>query len=142
MLPSMHFDLVDRVLESSPERIVTLKCVSGAEEYLQDHFPTFPVLPGVMMIEAMVQAARRLLELRDPALSRHVLGQVKALKYGAFVRPGDAMRVEVALHAAREDGSFDFKGSAQVVRPDSTPGDPLVTSVSGRFALRAPRVGG
>lgn len=134
----MHFDLVDRVLESSPERIVTLKCVSGAEEYLQDHFPTFPVLPGVMMIEAMVQAARRLLELRDPALGRHVLGQVKALKYGAFVRPGDSMRVEVSLHAAREAGGFEFKGSALALRPEASPGDPLVTSVSGRFTLRPP----
>lgn len=136
----MHFDLVDRVLESSPERIVTLKCVSGAEEYLQDHFPTFPVLPGVMMIEAMVQAARRLLELRDPALGRHVLGQVKALKYGAFVRPGDSMRVEVSLHAAREDGAFEFKGSAQALRPEASAGDPPVTSVSGRFTLRPPRI--
>lgn len=139
MLAAMHFDLVDRVLESSPERIVTLKCVSGAEEYLQDHFPTFPVLPGVMMIESMVQAARRMLELRDPALGRHVLGQVKALKYGAFVRPGDAMRVEVTLHAARDDGSYDFKGSAQVLRAEARPEEPPVTSVSGRFSLRPPR---
>src|SRR5262249_58553760 len=60
----MHFDLVDRVLEQSPDRIVTLKHVSAAEEYLQDHFPTFPVLPGVMMLEAMVQAGRRMLEKR------------------------------------------------------------------------------
>ena len=61
----MHFDLVDRVMELTPERIVTLKQVSMAEEYLQDHFATFPVLPGVMMLEAMVQAGRRLVESRE-----------------------------------------------------------------------------
>jgi len=64
----MHFDLVDRVLELAPDRIVTLKQVSAAEEYLQDHFPSFPVLPGVMMLEALVQAARRLAESRAPRI--------------------------------------------------------------------------
>lgn len=135
----MHFDLVDAVLEQSPERIVTLKNVSAAEEYLQDHFPTFPVLPGVLMIEAMVQAARRLLASRDPALERHVLGQVRALKYGTFVRPGDAMRVEVVLQKSAGD-EFDFKGSAEVVRPDQPPDAPRPTSVSGRFLMRPARV--
>ena len=52
----MKFDLIDRVLEQSDDRIVALKHVTRAEEYLQDHFPTFPVLPGVMMVETMVQA--------------------------------------------------------------------------------------
>jgi 3-hydroxyacyl-[acyl-carrier-protein] dehydratase len=136
----MHFDLVDAVLEQSPERIVTLKNVSSAEEYLQDHFPTFPVLPGVLMIEAMVQAARRLLAGRDPALSRHVLGQVRALKYGTFVRPGDAMRVEVVLQKVAGD-EFDFKGSAEVLRPDQSPDAPRATSVSGRFVMRPARLG-
>src|SRR5262245_9060147 len=64
-IPSpMHFDLVDRILEQPPDRIVTLKHVTSAEEYLGDHFPSFPVLPGVMMLEAMVQAGRRMLEGR------------------------------------------------------------------------------
>lgn len=146
----MRFDLVDRVLERSEDRIVTLKCVSGAEEYLQDHFPTFPVLPGVMMIEAMVQAARRLLAERDPALGRFVLGRVRALKYGAFVRPGDALRVVVGLHSQASDGSFEFKGSAEVLRIGSASGAggnepgseeaPPQTSVSGRFTLRRLRL--
>ena len=56
----MHFCLVDRILERSDDRIVTIKLVSNAEEYLRDHFPGFPVLPGVMMLEAMVQAGRAL----------------------------------------------------------------------------------
>jgi len=58
----MHFDLIDSVIEKTLDRVVTIKNVSSAEEYLQDHFPTFPVLPGVMMLEAMVQAGRRMLE--------------------------------------------------------------------------------
>lgn len=135
----MHFDLVDAVLERSPDRIVTLKNISAAEEYLQDHFPTFPVLPGVLMIEAMVHAARRLLVERDPGLGRHVLGGVRALKYGTFVRPGDAMRVEVVLSKAGDDGSYDFKGSAEVVRPDQKPDEARPQCVSGRFTLRGAR---
>jgi len=136
----MYFCLVDQILESTPDRIVTIKNVTAAEEYLQDHFPTFPVLPGVLMIEAMVQAARRLLASRDPALGRHVLGTVKALKYGMFVRPGDAMRVEVFLHKAGDQGTYEFKGSAEVIRPDEKSGEPRPTCVSGRFTLRPLRI--
>lgn len=132
----MHFDLVDRVLEVSGSQIVTIKNVTGAEEYLQDHFPSFPVLPGVMMLESMAQAARRLLVERDPALSRHVLSNVRALRYASFVRPGESLRVTVSLLGEGEDNSFDFKGSARILRPDATPGEQPPTSVSGRFTLR------
>lgn len=134
--PPMHFDFVDAVLESSPDRIVTVKNVSASEEYLQDHFPSFPVLPGVFMIEAMAQAARRLLSMRDPALARHVLGSVRALKYGTFVRPGDSMRIEVSLMSAGEGSQFEFKGAASVVRAGIEPGGDAPTCVSGRFTLR------
>lgn len=136
----MHFDFVDAVLESSGDRIVTVKNVSASEEYLQDHFPSFPVLPGVFMIEAMTQAARRLLSMRDPALARHVLGSVRALKYGTFVRPGDSMRVEVLLLKSAEGGQFEFKGSASVVRAGIALGAETPACVSGRFTLRPVRV--
>lgn len=132
----MHFDLVDRVLEQSPDRIVTLKQVSAAEEYLQDHFPTFPVLPGVLMLEAMVQAARRLCDARGR--SRMVLGQVRALKYGRFVKPGCALRVEVTLHKDHEDGTTEFKGEGVLIEPGAADAPP--TAVSGRFVLRPVRV--
>ena len=111
----MHFDLVDRVLEQSADRIVTIKHVTSGEEYLQDHFPTFPVLPGVMMLEALVQAGRRLVGDRYTDKKRPlVLGMVRALKYGRFVKPGASLRVEVTLHKANEDGTFDLKGEGTV----------------------------
>src|ERR1044071_7456456 len=109
----MHFDLVDRVIEQSAERIVTLKQVSMAEEYLQDHFATFPVLPGVMMLEAMVQAGRRLAGGEGPL----GLGKGRALKYGRFVKRGAALRVVVTLHKRLEGGEVEFKGEATVAEP-------------------------
>lgn len=138
----MHFDMVDRVVEVSPERIVTLKQVSRAEEYLQDHFPEFPVLPGVFMIESLVQAARRLIEhIGGPP--RLVLGGVRAVKYGSFVRPGESLRVEVSLHKANDDGTYEFKGEGTVLRNmgSNTPisGD-APTAVSGRFTMRPVRI--
>lgn len=132
----MHFDLVDRVLEQSPDRIVTLKQVTAAEEYLQDHFPTFPVLPGVLMLEAMVQAARRLCDARGQP--RMVLGQVRALKYARFVKPGCALRVEVSLHKYHDDGTSEFKGEGVLIEPGSS--DPPPSAVSGRFILRRVRI--
>lgn len=139
----MRFELVDRVVELSPGRIVTVKAVTNAEEYLGDHFPTFPVLPGVLMLEAMVQAARRLADgdRADQSLPL-VLGRVRALKYGRFVRPGDVLQVEVTL-ASRTDEGWDFKGQVTCVSPSSSePANaPVSNAASGRFTLRTVRLG-
>ena len=133
----MQFSLVDRVVERSEDRIVAAKHVSLAEEYLQDHFPTFPVLPGVMMIEAMVQAARNL--LADRVQQPLVLGGVKALKYGAMVRPGQVLEVDVTVKNVGEDGVCDCRGVGRVYTPAAAESDESVnheTAVSGRFTMR------
>ena len=128
----MKFQLIDQVLEATPEKVVAVKNVTSAEEYLADHFPSFPVLPGVFMLEAMVQAARTLLERRGH--SRMMVGEVRALRYGSFVCPGESLKIEVVLQK-EVDGAFVFKGQGLRLRPDDA-ADPT-TAVSGRFTMRA-----
>ncbi|MFO0827088.1 MAG: hypothetical protein U0572_02975 [Phycisphaerales bacterium] len=129
----MHFRLIDTVLERDATHAVALKNVTIAEEYLQDHFPGFPVLPGVFMVEAMTQAAREVLAVRGKP--RYVLGGVRALRYGSFVRPGEALRVEVTIDKELPDGSVSFKGAGTVVRTSGGSGT-SDTAVSGRFTMR------
>lgn len=135
----MKFHLIDTILEQSPERIVAIKQVSLAEEYLADHFPTFPILPGVMMIETMVQAARAMLAANDPQNSRLVLGEVKALKFGNMVRPGEALEVEINLQKRNDDGSFTCKGTGTVRRRSTSSNASDDVAVSGRFTMRPMR---
>ena len=131
----MHFNLIDRVLERTDTQIVTLKHVSSAEEYLQDHFPSFPVLPGVMMLEAMTQAGRSFLDPDNSAELPWVLGQARALKYGSFVRPGASIRVTMTKHKDNDDGSVDFKGDVRLIEHDSDL-ENLPVACSGRITLR------
>jgi 3-hydroxyacyl-[acyl-carrier-protein] dehydratase len=134
----MHFTLVDRVLERTGEGLVAIKAVSAAEEYLQDHFPTFPVLPGVFMLESMVQAAREWTG-RAADGKPMVLGRVRALRYGTFVRPGDVMRIEVTLRKREDDGSVEFDGQVKVMDPQRADAEGTVAA-SGRILLRPARV--
>lgn len=132
----MKFALLDRVIEIGEDRIVAVKNVSLAEEYLADHFPGFPVLPGVMMIETMVQAARRLAATRTDRTM--VLGEVRALTFNSMVRPGEGLRVEITLMRENDDGSMTFKGSGSVIRTgnDDQAQRTGERAVAGRFTLR------
>ncbi len=103
----MKFLLVDKIgcLER-PKRIVTRKCLSLAEEYLADHFPIFPVLPGVLMIEAAVQTAAWLVRVeQDWACSMVVLSAARNVKYTSFVKPGNTMRVEIDAMSIDQEGA-------------------------------------
>jgi 3-hydroxyacyl-[acyl-carrier-protein] dehydratase len=110
----VKFNLIDKVEQLTDTRIVGVKYVSLAEEYLADHFPTFPVMPGVMMLEAITQAAGWLLHVRtDFAKSIVVLKEAKNVKYGHFVAPGNFLRVDVELLKTTETGAT-FKAAGSV----------------------------
>jgi 3-hydroxyacyl-[acyl-carrier-protein] dehydratase len=102
----VKFNLIDKVEQITESRLVGVKYVSLAEEYLADHFPSFPVLPGVMMLEAITQAAGWLLHVRnDFAKSIAVLKEARNVKYGHFVAPGNFLRVDVELLKTLESGA-------------------------------------
>lgn len=111
----MKFNLVDKIeLIERPKRIVAVKALSLAEEYLADHFPTFPVLPGVLMLEALVQTAAWLVRIeQDWAKSVIVLATAKNVRYASFVAPGDVLRSELEAVEITPDGA-KFKGVGSV----------------------------
>lgn len=123
----MRFVLIDRILDvQSGRNLVAVKNLSLAEEYLADHFPGFPVMPGVLMLEALTQAGAWLIrEMEDFAHSVIVLKSAKTIKYGSFVEPGRQLRlcVELIEHGPRES---TFKGEG------SCDGQVMV---KGRFSL-------
>ena len=86
----MRFSLIDRIVELEPGvRITAVKSLTMAEEYLADHFPQFPVMPGVLMLESLTQAGAWLVRAsEDFAHSIVVLKQVINAKYAQFVEPG------------------------------------------------------
>jgi 3-hydroxyacyl-[acyl-carrier-protein] dehydratase len=125
----MQFHLVDRIEQVDVgKRIVTSKALSLAEEYLADHFPAFPVMPGVLMIESMVQAAAWLVRIeQDFSRSMVVLTAVRNVKYTYFVKPGNILRCEVEAMAIGPETS-KFKAAGYV-------GDRQ--AVAGRIELRS-----
>ena len=111
----MRFNLVDRIVEWQPAKsLQAVKNLTLGEEYLADHFPTFPVMPGVLMLETLVEAGAWLLRLTDDFQhSVIVLREARNIKYGAFMEPGRQMAIRVDL--VEQDGaSATFKGKGEV----------------------------
>ena len=85
-----------------------------SEEYLDDHFPEFPVLPGVFMLEAATQAAAWLLRLSENfAHSVITLKEARNIKYADFVPPGRTLKVTVSV-VKREERLATFKVEGQI----------------------------
>ena len=91
--------LVDRILELEPERIVGIKNVTANEPFFSGHFPDFPVMPGVLIVEAMAQTAGVLVlktvENRDRKLV--LLVAVENARFRKPVVPGDTLRMEMTV---------------------------------------------
>src|SRR6476646_10180585 len=91
----MRFQLLDRILDVEPGKSIRMvKNLTLGEEYLADHFPTFPVMPGVLMLQTLVEAGSWLLRITDDF--RHsviVLREAKNVKYGSFMEPGKTLVV-------------------------------------------------
>jgi 3-hydroxyacyl-[acyl-carrier-protein] dehydratase len=111
------FLLIDRAEAYKPhESIIGIKCVSANEPYFQGHFPGNPVMPGVLIIEALGQTGGVLM---SKSLNADVSGKtiffasVDNCRFRAPVRPGDVMRMHVDVLKHRGD-LFKFRGRALV----------------------------
>ena len=95
----VRFTLIDRITSLEPgSRITAIKNLSMAEEYLADHFPGFPVMPGVLMLEAMTQASAWLIRAGENfAHSTVLLKEVRNVKYANFVQPGQTLTVTAEI---------------------------------------------
>ncbi len=91
----MQFTFIDQVVElRRGVSITTLKCLSLGEEYLADHFPRFPVMPGVLMLQAMTEASAMLIGASDDfAHSIVTLKEARNVRFADFVQPGNVLTV-------------------------------------------------
>jgi 3-hydroxyacyl-[acyl-carrier-protein] dehydratase len=112
----MRFNLVDRVHEWEPgKRLTATKVLTLGEEYLADHFPSFPVMPGVLMLQAVTEASawlwRVTTEFKHSVI---VLREVKNVKYGTFMQPGHTLELSTEMVKADEStATFRGKGNVQ-----------------------------
>ncbi|MBN1588639.1 MAG: beta-hydroxyacyl-ACP dehydratase [Pirellulales bacterium] len=111
----MRFTLLDRITTLEPGATVTaVKNLTMAEEYLADHFPLFPVMPGVLMLEAMIEASAWLIRAtEDFAHSVIVLRQARNVKYGQFVQPGQTLKVTAEIQN-QADGETKIKAKGMM----------------------------
>ena len=98
------FLLIDRVLEFEPrKRIVAIKNVTMNEPFFQGHFPGAPLMPGVLIVEAMAQAGAVLMlsEMEDRHSKLAVFTGIDGAKFRRSVTPGDQIRIEVDVVSFR-----------------------------------------
>jgi 3-hydroxyacyl-[acyl-carrier-protein] dehydratase len=125
---AMRLTYIDRIVELRPgARITAIKNLSLTEDYLRDHFPSFPVMPGVLMLEAMYQSAAWLARVSDDF--RHslvLLAEANNVKYSGFIEPGQTLHVTAEL-VKRDSRRYQFKCQGDVENK---------SAVRGRLVLR------
>ncbi|MEI8212297.1 MAG: 3-hydroxyacyl-ACP dehydratase FabZ family protein [Planctomycetota bacterium] len=127
----MRYRQLDKIIELIPgEKIVATRQLRSDEDYLRDHFPLFPVMPGVMMLEALFQASCWLIRSsEDFSNSVLTLTEVRNVKFADFMEPGHTLTV-VAEIIKSEGDSVTIKGSGSRGETVAVSGRLIITKSS------------
>tara|TARA_R110002049_G_scaffold50370_2_gene142961 strand:+ start:14851 stop:15336 length:486 start_codon:yes stop_codon:yes gene_type:complete len=144
----MKYSQLDRITSLEPGKRIVAERTLGAEEgFLADHFPNFPVMPGVMMLEALLQASVWMIRTGEDFQSPLVLlREVRSVKFGDFLAPGETLQITAEVF--KEDGPITtVKASAQkngrttvsarLILERSTSGDPERLGTDNDVRMRA-----
>jgi 3-hydroxyacyl-[acyl-carrier-protein] dehydratase len=119
----MRFILIDRILELHPDQsAIGVKNVTMSEDFLAHHFPHRPIMPGVLIVESMVQLADWLIRASSEFKLIGLATAFDRIKFRNVVRPGDQMKIKVS-QTSRQGALASFKGEAYV-------GDKLAASAN------------
>ena len=114
------------------------KSLSMAEEYLRDHFPNFPVMPGVLMLESLTQASAWLIRVTEKfSHSLVLLKEAKGVRYGKFVQPGQTLKIECSL--IKSEGNLTYVKAQGSLEGKTTLKSQLVlerSNIVDRFPLK------
>lgn len=107
--------LVDRILEITDTRVVGIKNVTANEPFFQGHFPNYPIMPGVLVVEAMAQCGGvlALREMADRDEKVVLFASIDDCRFRAPVTPGDQLRLELEI-LRRRGGVVKMRGNAYV----------------------------
>jgi len=98
----MRFVLVDEILEMNPgHHVRASKFIAPDEDYFRDHFPGFPVVPGVLLTEMMAQTAGKCLDAENPARGKSMLARITAASFRDWVRPGQTAIIHGEVRTSR-----------------------------------------
>ena len=110
----MRFVLIDKILEyEKGKSAVGVKDVTMSEDFLADHFPKFPIMPGALQLEAVLQLASWLVFVSKVYTVKTKVAEIKGVKYSGMVRPGDRMVLNVEL-TSMDDRGVEFKAKVLV----------------------------
>lgn len=113
----MRFILVDRIVSLVPgEKITATRSIRPDEDYFRDHFPGFPVVPGVLLVEMMAQTAGKCLDAERRPRGKAMLAKILSASFRSWVRPGAEAVIEATMTAnderyATADCSVSVAGS-------------------------------